>query len=715
MPEVDRLVDSGTVIDQDDPFMVPNAAYDFRVSGLHFNSAVTADAPLERAFARVNKEMINASPQPGDASLDGWWIRSATDWSWGSGYKYMEPIDQEPIPYTYEWSYGVDPWNEGELSLLPMPFFNVGMRVTEGIRPQMVAYQGYLYVSNKEWVYRYSLSEFLKPNNHFDPPRDPWIKLPSNVTQLVVAQGYLLASTAANGMFWLTADAQAKSVFTASNPSPIKAWYVKDRIILAHQNKLYEQTISDPYTPKVLSNPFYTNPQADWQWLTVSATPAAILVAGRGQDTSNILSITIESEGGLPKLGAPIVVSEFPSGESVTDIKAYLGSVLMIATTSGVRLGLVSDTGTVTYGPLLGCPRVTGPFSVYDRFAFAPVADAGEGRSGLIRFDLSRISNEQKVAWAFDIRVNDPMPEPPSEYKVLDSLVVTDQVMVMVGLSWRGVGIFSVQPGCDTEPYGVIQSGQIRMGSTVPKAWARFSLSCDKAMRGAVRAEIVTPTGVYKIGEIRNPEYEVEWSFSDLGLQSAHAAIRLTLARGAFPDVPVPPPPPPDPPSPEPNPNPPPEPGPAPKPGEQSWNKLRVLNWGDVKGTFERWQDIAKVLVTVTAGTTGEPSTATPIVEGWALRGQPSIPRTELIKVGLLCFDQEINNQGVKVGGDGVAIRRYQELVKRLAPNHVVKFEDLNNKVTDYVTVDEMSYRQMAAPSVGSGFGGVIDLVMRVS
>lgn len=718
---MDKVLIDATSVGSDDPFAVPDVAYDFRIAGLHFNAGTTGDNPIERAFARVSKEMINASPQPGDASLDGWWIRSATDWSSGAGYEYMEPIESDTIASSYDWSYGVDVWEQGVLRLLPKPFKTYSGRIPQsGAKPQLIDYRDYIYVSNDDWIVRLDAKAFQSPKPVIQPPFPGyWIKAPSNIIQFCSGQGYLLVSTEKNGVFAVLSDGTLKQVWTSSL-GPIRMYYMKDRFVLFSGTSVYFKAITDIYTPTELTQPFYTSPDKNFQWVGAATSPTSILLAGNGDDYSAIYSAGLEASDGVPTVGTPTVIAEMPRGEQITQVFSYLGALLLIATTSGIRLGVIGDTGTITYGPLLGCGLAKGPFTTFDRFAFVPTADAGGGHPGLIRFDLSKITEDQKVAWSYDLRIQkDTVPINNFVESVWDCVIPYNQVMILLSQNSRGVYLWSVQPGCDTEDYGVLQSGQIRMGSTVPKNWARFSISTLPEMVGGVRCEIVTPSGVHKIGDVRNPDIEKEWSFASEGLHSPHAAIRLTLARGQFPDIPPDPPPPPIPPGPEPPPIPPDPPIP-PGPGDKTWNDVLGnsqdrMTWGRLKDSGVRWKDLVPSKPLTVVSDQSEPVIYTsPVVDGWALRGQPAIPRTELIRVGLLCFDYEVSNQGMKVGADAQAALRYQELRNRLAKNSVVEFVDLNNKHTESVSVDEMSYRQTAAPSLGSGFGGVIDLVLRV-
>jgi hypothetical protein len=689
MSEVEVIRDDAMVVASDDTFAVQDAAYDWNVAGLSFVSAVNSDIPFERAFARVNKEMVDNSPQPGDQSLDGWWIRSGTDWTAGAGYEFMEPIGEDPVARSFHWSFGVDVWKQGELRLLPKPFRNLTWQRAVSAKPSMTVWGNNVYVSNGDSIFKLPTPSFYEPNKplastkHCDIPG-------VQIVKLLAAENDLLAFT--NQGVYSTGTGTPKKIFISKDFSQVIGWYAKDRLIMAAGPAVYVQAVpTDKSEPILLDKPVVVSKDPTWQWTDVAAVSSSILLAGHGSGYSSISELTIAADGSVPILEAPRTVAELPRGELVTRLGSYLGSFVLIATTAGVRLG-VSD-GQFSYGPLMGCPQVTGPFSAFGTFAYGPVADAGEGRPGLVRFDLSEISAEQKAAWALDARTE-------ADQMVVQSESLDSQTRLYLTAGSDVVGLWSTQRGCHNELYGVIQSGQIRMGSTVAKTWARLNLNGDSQMAGSVRAELVTPGGLHHVGDLASPDSEVEWSMAGLGLVSTYAAVRLTLTLADFPDVVPPEPPGPVPPEP---------PGPAPGEGEQSWNSLRMVSWRDVKGTFSRWEDIARVMFRSTA----KPDES-PLVRDWALRSVPSIPRTEMVRLGLLCFDFETDNRGQTVGGEGQALARYLELANRLRSNGPTVLADLNNDRLETVMVDEFSFRQTAAPSRASGFGGVIDIVGRV-
>jgi hypothetical protein len=183
------------VVSGEDTFGVAGSAYDWSVAGMSFISAVSPDTPYERAFARVNKDMVDSSPQPGDQSLDGWWIRSATDWTAGAGYEFMEPIAQDPIGRTFHWSFGVDVWQQGQLSLLRKPFRNFSMPRAGLSRPCMEVWGGTVYVANGDTVYRIAAGGFYKASNPVAATKHCVIN-GATVLKLLAAEGDLLAFTA---------------------------------------------------------------------------------------------------------------------------------------------------------------------------------------------------------------------------------------------------------------------------------------------------------------------------------------------------------------------------------------------------------------------------------------------------------------------------------------------------------------------------------------
>ncbi len=709
-----------TPIPSNDPWKVDGAAYDWQIAGLHFCTALNAENPYERAFSRVTKDAIDQSDQPGDQSLDGWWIRSQTDWTGGAGYEFMEPISADPIPKTFHWSYGVNPWDPGKLYLHRKPSLGISIPLETGAAPVMAVHADssgteYLYIAVGAAMYRFLVSNLKTTGYTVTTLPSVYCTLPSKVEALVVAEGYLLAATASDGIYRV--QATPFQLFKSSIGNKISAWWAKDRLILAAGRHLYEKPLPtalvDLDTLTSSTGLIVSQAETSWRWVSVTPGPRGILVAGRGATSSSISLLTLDTNGSLPTLEAPFVVAEFPSNERVLEISAYLSRFLLISTTAGARLAIIDADGTLTYGPLLRTPFLNGKFSTFDRFAWSSVEDAGEGRSGLIRFDLSEVSQETRVAWATDLRITADGGE------VVGQEILGQDYAAILSVDDVDGGkvarLFLSTPNSATEDYGIIQSGAIRLGSTVPKNWARLNLSASPSMVGAIEAKVITNEVVATVGTMSNPTYEVEWEMADSAISSQIAAVQLKLIKGGLADAPV---------VPEPDPTPTPTPGPEPGPGEQSWGSILAYDWDEISGVWVRWDDLGGGDTESLPGPVAPsptpnpvvpiPPTATPILESWAIRAVPAIERTELLRIPLAAFDDEVDTRGYRMGGRDTAYARYKALRDRTGQGRAVSLVNLNTSETDLVVVDEMSFRQTGKESRGSVFGGVIDIVARV-
>lgn len=706
-------------IASNDPWKVDAAAYDWKIAGLHFNSAVSAESPYERAFSRVSKASIDQSNQPGDQSLDGWWIRSQTDWTGGAGYEFMEPITEDPIPRTFNWSYGLNPWETGKLYLHRKPSLAVTIPLTSGVTPVMAVHSDltgteYLYVAVGTSVYRFLTSNLKTVGYTVATLGSAFCTLPSTVLSFTVAEGYLLASTASNGVYRI--QSTPFQLFKSTAGRQISVWWTKDRLILSAGRFLYEEPLPTALVDIDTKTPVVSQAEDSWQWVSVTSGPRGILVAGRGTTSSSISLVSLEetgsNAGGLPTLAAPFVVAEFPPNERVREISSYLSRFLLISTTAGARLAIIDVDGSITYGPILRTPYLNGKFSTFDRFAWSSVDDAGEGRSGLVRFDLSAITGETRVAWATDLRIPDT-----GRKVVAQEILGQDETVILAQNTAGTIAYLYICPdGQPTEEYGIMQSGAIRLGATVAKNWSRLNLSAAPAMAGSIQAKVVTNEVVATVGTLSNPDYEVEFKITDESLTSQIAAVQIKLIKGVVSGsntvVTIP------------ESTPTTTPGPEPAPGEQSWGSILAYQWSNVSTLWVRWDDLGGGATTVNPSPVTPPATpnpvipvtptSTPVLESWAIRAVPAIERTELVRVPLLAFDDEVDTRGTPIGTRGSALARYRALVERVGSGRVITMVNLNTGDEDLIVVDDLSFRQTGKATRGSAYGGVIDMVARI-
>jgi hypothetical protein len=106
-------------------------------------------------------------------------------------------------------------------------------------------------------------------------------------------------------------------------------------------------------------------------------------------------------------------------------------------------------------------------------------------------------------------------------------------------------------------------------------------------------------------------------------------------------------------------------------------------------------------------------ATTGPIIQGWQIRALPAVTRAELLRLQLSCFDFERDQYGVLKGYTGSALARWQALRDTVNYGPTVRLQDLNTLETLTVVVEELSFTQIAPPTDGSGFGGVVSLTVR--
>ena len=174
--------------------------------------------------------------------------------------------------------------------------------------------------------------------------------------------------------------------------------YVKDRIVMSVNNKIFEVAPDATALPTAL----YTNPVTTYVYTGITASGPAIYTAGHNAIHSTIQKYTLSNtSGSMPTLTSAIVSAEFPPGEIVYDIYYYLGYML-IGTNKGVRVGIVNDQdGSISYGPLIvETSQPCYDFAARDRCVWCATG-IGSLDAGLIRIDLSTSVEGESLRFAY--------------------------------------------------------------------------------------------------------------------------------------------------------------------------------------------------------------------------------------------------------------------------------------------------------------------------
>ncbi len=461
----------------DTPFDNGAFDWDYEIGGVRFLSAASEEFPYSRALSKVRKEQIDQSTSPGDNSLQGWWMRSQTDWSAGAGQEYMEPVTTDGVDRQFWQSAGVDVFTRpGWVSCLPGSV-ELG-RWTASAPGRIVRIPGgYVLAAGTTVIRKVGGTSSTAT-------------AAGTVTGITIAgSNVLVASSGKIQKAPLSGTFAFTDAFT--HTGTMTSWFIKSRILIAVADKLYEHPGSIITTSTDLS---VTTAKVDMKDATFAFTaatgaPASILVGGYGSSGSTIMALTVDAAGTLPTLAAPIVVAEFPEGENVWDLQSYLGTYIGIATSAGVRVGFTNDNGGLTYGPIVGAPPASAgsaqsqSFSTYDRFLHYPVADAGNGRGGLVRLDLSEIGQDQRPAWSTFTRI-------PTAHPVTDTVVLGARQALMLAHTGTEVVLYEAADGQDLDA-GWLTTSFIRFGTLEAKLFDQVRVFAEGGMSGSLSATML--------------------------------------------------------------------------------------------------------------------------------------------------------------------------------------------------------------------------------
>ena len=391
-------------------------AYDVALGGMPFVYATNDARPHIRQTAPYKKDQFDNGKEPGEQSLTGWWLRSQSSFHSGSGIRFYDPSAGETVEHRFTDSKGVNVWTKGQVTLLKdtaATHYTSGSIQTEG-RPFQIARSIQYGTTNGVLLWdEYDVDKIAEDGTvtHFidyaagtdypvyaicdDGTYVYWITniLNTGTPRLRVYKKLLTGVSGAGDTLMISDNG-----ITVTN-AVIE--YVKDRIVMCINNKIYEISSS----ASTLPSPVYTHSDTDIVFSSITASGPAIYVAGYSGTQSSIFKFTLNTSGVMPTLTTAITAAEMPVGEIIHKIYYYLG-YMMIGTNKGIRAAIVSDQdGSINYGPLI--VETTQPcydFAARDRFVWC--ATGVDGAPGVIRIDLGNQIETLRFAYANDLYVS---------------------------------------------------------------------------------------------------------------------------------------------------------------------------------------------------------------------------------------------------------------------------------------------------------------------
>ena len=405
-------------------FELTDVAYDIVIDDLPFIVKVDNQNPYRRETAPYKKDQFDNSPEPGEQSLTGWWLRSQTSWHNGAGITFYEPgTDYQHVSHRFADSRGVDVWTVGEATLLPEV---VDVYTGDNLINAAVGSDGTDVLVSGDSVGALKKISFSDDNQATATP----YTISSHTSfpfQSVTSDGskYYAACTTCvhTGLISANSDVISyKHSTTATNDVFIK--YVKGYVLLGTKNILTNlHDIATATTthgagsaniPTTSYNKTHIN--TSWKWNDATGGPTAIYASGNGGNNGEVWQILFdEATNTIDMAGATMVIS-LPDGETVNAIHYYLG-VLALGTSKGLRICPINVNSQVILGPLLyenGYYPVKG-FTESGNYIYAATkADNEAGtfqHACLVRVDLSTQFDDGSYAFAHDLEYRSSVNE----------------------------------------------------------------------------------------------------------------------------------------------------------------------------------------------------------------------------------------------------------------------------------------------------------------
>ena len=306
---------------------------------------------ISRITTTYQKERIDQGSSAGENSLSNWWLRSATSWNKGAGERYYDATDSDL--YRFYESSNIDVWEPGQLTLLKATT-NLS---TASVRNPVTVNNGTFYIEN-------STLKFYNQTTNASTS----ITLPTagNIPYCITSDGTYCIVAATEGIYDVDTSGNVrilwlKPTYVASDWFPQTIAYVKERIIVAAREGTVEVGIYEVGRAYTTPTPRLNASNERWETANTSTVVNSItefnsaVIAGYTQGVvSRVLSFAIDTASPLAAIKDPIVIAELPRGETLNQIRTYLSEYVVLATSSGLRVGTQSTDGiSFTYGPLI--------------------------------------------------------------------------------------------------------------------------------------------------------------------------------------------------------------------------------------------------------------------------------------------------------------------------------------------------------------------------
>lgn len=445
--------------------------YHVALNGRGYAIDLSKEGGYQRTTLPLLRPSADQGEEVGEASLntEGPWRRSGSDWSFGAG---QLTFDRENSNRGRFWtSKGVDPWAEGQLTLLH------GTELSESSTDsnlKLLAAGDYLFMVE---------GAVLKM---LSAPGGSWTTITSTglgtILDIATDGSYVYACDG-TGVYRGTVGGAAITSWSTQDADFVG--YANGRIFVGDADILYELDAAGAATALAGGN--HSNP--NFVWDGVAGAPNGVYFFGHAGASSEVYYVGVNST--TAALLPLVVATSLPTNERLYSLTYYVG-VWFLTTALGVRLGTTNGSG-IDYGELIETDNPVQCLTVEGFYAWYGLSSFDGTSSGIGRLAPGTSTGEAlSSAFASDLMAD----------------VLGDVTAVA---SWNDQRYFAIAGSgvyVETEEYvesGWVNTGWITYGYTENKTPIGVDLYTEP-MVGTISVDITTDQRTDRVGSIHTDD-----------------------------------------------------------------------------------------------------------------------------------------------------------------------------------------------------------------
>lgn len=398
---------------------------------------------------------------------EGLWRKTVDEWHLGAGQTDFDRASSST--QRFRSSKGIDPWERGQLSLLPDTTESLDSSSTN---LKVLSANDRLYVADNQTL-KYTADPFAG-----SPSYTSVTGTAAAAITAIASTGYrVMVAQGASGIYRTETDSSSATSWVTGTIDDVA--YVKGRVLAASGTAIHEITAALDASADTLAThgtELLDHADSNFEWVGFAEGLNHIYAAGFSGDKSEIYRIEIKADG--TGLTAPTVAGRLPDGEIISSIYGYLGFVL-VGTTKGLRLAIADTNGNLTFGALIETGTNVRCWEGQGQYVWFGWETYDSVSSGLGRLDLATMSDESALvpAYASDLMVT-------AQAGILS--VATHSSKRCLAVSGDGIYVQDT----DLVSEGSIDSGLISFGLAEQKTAVNVKATADFSSGGTLTVSL---------------------------------------------------------------------------------------------------------------------------------------------------------------------------------------------------------------------------------